>query len=63
MRKIEMITLFNANCLDIPNNSFTHYNTLKEKKLNGCVRIRGLMAACADALRFFGTYNVHVMPM
>ena len=62
-----MITLFNANCLDIPNNSFTHslthYNTLKEKKLNGCVRIRGLMAACADALRFFGTYNVHVMPM
>ena len=24
MRKIEMITLFNSNCLVIPNNSLTH---------------------------------------
>ena len=24
MRRIEVITLFNANCLEIPNNSLTH---------------------------------------
>jgi hypothetical protein len=39
MRKIEVITMFNANCLEIPNNSITHSLTHSKLRTNEKARV------------------------
>ena len=54
MRRIEVITLFNANCLAMSNNSLTHYTyllTIKTFSDDICVDARWGYTACPAFVR------------